>query len=256
MDHKWIGPYKVVKDIGKGFYSIQGVDNGKKSARVHGIHLKPYKTPSETPESDKQDPLNESHLDLLQVHESSHDNHLSNDISSLASSISKADAVDNEDEVLSQDGHINYIKSPSNNKSMLQQSSIASPEAYEHADFSNNVNECDNAFVASDMSNHRSNSTDLEIHDSNHCDQFICITLFEGYGYFPLFVPVYPKTLLKVSPIKHMPFQSNKSGGTYVANWTLHERKIYLICVCRYIYMYAYVCHNIHARKITSYAAS
>ena len=41
LDHRWIGPYKIVKDVGKGFYSIQNVDNGKRSAQIHGIHLKP-----------------------------------------------------------------------------------------------------------------------------------------------------------------------------------------------------------------------
>ena len=48
------------------------------------------------------------------------------------------------------------------------------------------------------------------VHDSNH-DQFICSTLFEcGGGYFPSFVPIYPKTLSAVSPIKHLSFQSNE----------------------------------------------
>ena len=40
LDHRWIGPYKIVKDVGKGFYSIHNVDNGNKSAWIHGIHLK------------------------------------------------------------------------------------------------------------------------------------------------------------------------------------------------------------------------
>ena len=70
MDHRWIGPYKIVKDVGKGFYSIQNVDNGKKPARIHGIHLKPYNIPAETPKPDKQDSSNESHQ--KQEHESNH----------------------------------------------------------------------------------------------------------------------------------------------------------------------------------------
>ena len=179
--------------MGKGFYSIQRIASGKKLARIHGIHLKPYNTPAKAPQSDEQDPLNDSFL--AQGHESSHNSHLSNVSSSSASSISKAGMVnneggmvdnkagmvdnepgmvdnkagmvnneagmvnnklgmvDNEDEVLSQDFHIKCysVKSPSNDKSMFQQS-IASPQAYEPADLSNNG--CDNAFFASDLNNH------------------------------------------------------------------------------------------------------
>ena len=201
LDHRWIDPYKIVKDVGKGFYSIQNVDNGKKSARIHGIHLKPYNTPAETPKSGKQEPLNESHQD--QGHKHSHNSHLSeHDYSSSASS--NASIKGNENEVQSQEDHINRIKSPSNKKSILQQSS---PQAYDPAEFS--INECDNAFAASDLYDHSDNT---ELHDSNH-DLFICSTLFEGYGYFPLFLPVYPKTLLEVSPIKHVSLQSNENEG-------------------------------------------
>lgn len=32
LDHRWSDPYSIVKDVGKGFYSIQNVDNGKKHA--------------------------------------------------------------------------------------------------------------------------------------------------------------------------------------------------------------------------------
>ena len=206
LDHRWIGPYKIVKDVGKGFYSIQNVDNGKKPARIHGIHLKPYNIPAETPKPDKQDSSNESHQD--QGHESSHNSHLSDD-SSSASSISKASTEanvikGNENE----DDHIDHIKSPSHKRPILQQSS---PQAYDPAEFSNN--ECDNAFVASDLHN-CSDNTEFQIspHDSNH-DQFICSTLFECGGYFPSFVPIYPKTQSEVSPIMHVSLQSNENEG-------------------------------------------
>ena len=211
LDHRWIGPYKIVKDVGKGFYSIQNVDNGKKPARIHGIHLKPYNTPAETPKPDKQDSSDESHQD--QGHESSHNySHLSDD-SSSASSISKASTEANvikgtKNEVQSLDAHINHIKSPSNERSIFQQSSL---QAYDHAEFSNN--ECDNTFVASDLHDCSDNiEFQISLHDSNH-DQFICSTLFEGYGYFPSFVPIYPKTLLEISPIKHVSLQSNENEG-------------------------------------------
>ena len=141
LDHKWIGPYKIAKDVGKGFYSIQNVDNGKEPVRIHGIHLKPYNTPAEIPKPDEQDNLNKSQQD--QGHESSHNSHLSDD-SSSASSIPKASTEAN---VIkgnkNKDDHINHINSPSHKRSILRQSS---PQAYDPAEFSNN--ECEKAFVA------------------------------------------------------------------------------------------------------------
>ena len=143
MDHRWSGPYSIVKDVGKGFYSIQNVDNGKKHAWIHGMHLKPYNTPSETPKpADKQDSSNESHQD--QGHDSSHNSHLSDD-SSSASSTSK---VNTEAIVIkagkNEDDHTSHIKSPSHQRS-ISQLQESSPQAYDPAEFSNN--ECDNAFL-------------------------------------------------------------------------------------------------------------
>lgn len=43
MDYKWLGPYRIVKSMGKGLYQIEGVHHPEiKIERVHGIHLKPY----------------------------------------------------------------------------------------------------------------------------------------------------------------------------------------------------------------------
>lgn len=175
--------------------------------------MKPYNTPAETPKPDKQDSSSESDQD--QGHESSHNStsHLIPDDSSSASSTSKAgteaDVIKgNENEVQSQDDHINYIKSPSNKMSTNQQSS---PQAYDPAEFSNT--ECDNAFVASVLHDHSDNTEfQISLHNSN-CNQFICSTLFECGGYFPPFVPIYPKILSEVSPIKHVSLQSNKNEG-------------------------------------------
>lgn len=176
--------------------------------------MKPYNTPAETPKPDKQDSSNESHQDQgHDSHENSHDSHLSDD-SSSASSISKASTEGkvikgNENEVQSQDDHINHIKSPSNKRSILVQQS--SPQPYDPAEFSNN--ECDNAFIASDLHDCSDNTEfQISLHDSNH-NQFICSTLFQCGGYFPSFVPIYPKTLSEVSPIKHVSLQSNENEG-------------------------------------------
>lgn len=206
LDHRWIGPYKIVKDVGKGFYSIQNVDNGKQPARIHGIHLKPYNTPFKTPQPDKQNSSNESHQNL--GHESSHDNSRLSDGSS-AISISKASTEANVIKANeNEDDHIYHIKSPSNKRSILQQSS---PQAYDPTEFSNN--ECDNAFVASDLHDCSDNTEfQISLHNSNH-DQFICSTLLACGGYFPSFVPIYPKTKSEVSPIKHLSLQSNKNEG-------------------------------------------
>ena len=148
--------------------------------------MKPYNTPAEIPKPDEQDNLNKSQQDHR--HESSHNSHLS-DNSSSASSIPKASTEanvikGNENE----DDHINHINSPSHKRSILRQSN---PQAYDPAEFSNN--ECEKAFVASDLYD-CSDKTEFQIslHDSNH-DQFICSTLLECGGYFPPFVSIYPK---------------------------------------------------------------
>ena len=117
LDHKWVGPFRIVKDVGKGFYSIQNVDNGKEPVRIHGIHLKPYNTPAETTKPDKQDDSNESQQN--QGHDSSHNSHLSDDSSSASSiPIASTEAnVINSNE--NKDDHIEQIKSLSHKRSML-----------------------------------------------------------------------------------------------------------------------------------------
>jgi len=43
MDFKWLGPYRVVKSMGKGLYNIEStISPNKRIQRIHGIHLKPY----------------------------------------------------------------------------------------------------------------------------------------------------------------------------------------------------------------------
>ncbi len=44
MDHRWLGPYVIVKDLSKGFFSLRNVETGKMIQRVHGAHLKIYFT--------------------------------------------------------------------------------------------------------------------------------------------------------------------------------------------------------------------
>ena len=46
MDHRWLGPYVIVKDLSKGFFSLRNVETGKTIQRVHGAHLKIYFTSS------------------------------------------------------------------------------------------------------------------------------------------------------------------------------------------------------------------
>ena len=41
LDFKWLGPYTIVKSMGRGLYQIQDVsDHTKQKLKVHGIHLK------------------------------------------------------------------------------------------------------------------------------------------------------------------------------------------------------------------------
>ena len=50
LDYKWLGPYRVTHDCGKGFFSLSDVTNHKKILikRVNGAHLKIYKSPIPT----------------------------------------------------------------------------------------------------------------------------------------------------------------------------------------------------------------
>ena len=49
MDYKWIGPYRIVKSMGKGLYQIESADQSNvKIQRAHGIHLKPYNPSTRT----------------------------------------------------------------------------------------------------------------------------------------------------------------------------------------------------------------
>ena len=40
MDHKWLGPYDIIKNVGKGFFTIRRMDSGDVIKRIHGAHLK------------------------------------------------------------------------------------------------------------------------------------------------------------------------------------------------------------------------
>ena len=42
MDFKWLGPFKVMKSMGRSLYQIQNVDCTEKVEKIHGVHLKPY----------------------------------------------------------------------------------------------------------------------------------------------------------------------------------------------------------------------
>ena len=42
FDTKWLGPFQVKKNLGKGLYALTGVHSTLRINRVHGIHLKPY----------------------------------------------------------------------------------------------------------------------------------------------------------------------------------------------------------------------
>ena len=42
LDPQWLGPYLVVNDLGKGFYSLRSMKDNSKVERVNGAHLKVY----------------------------------------------------------------------------------------------------------------------------------------------------------------------------------------------------------------------
>ena len=70
MDFRWLGPYTIEKNLGKGAYLLQH-DAGKSSKRVNGAHMKPYfDLPDDTnPPDDEPDLL----LDNVSFHHDSFD---------------------------------------------------------------------------------------------------------------------------------------------------------------------------------------
>ena len=43
LDSRWTGPYRIVNSLGRGLYSLESVQNSKKTVtRVNGVHLKRY----------------------------------------------------------------------------------------------------------------------------------------------------------------------------------------------------------------------
>ena len=52
MDTRFVGPYVITKNVGKGLYALQLVKNPSVVIqRVNGAHLKPYQTPLQSPAS-------------------------------------------------------------------------------------------------------------------------------------------------------------------------------------------------------------
>ena len=45
MDYKWLGPYKVVKVLSKGFFTLRSNETDAIIERIHGAHLKVYNNP-------------------------------------------------------------------------------------------------------------------------------------------------------------------------------------------------------------------
>ena len=54
LDDRWLGPYTVAKDLGKGFYSLGDGKNLADIKRINGAHLKIYEVSHET-EYDSKD---------------------------------------------------------------------------------------------------------------------------------------------------------------------------------------------------------
>ena len=81
MDTRFVGPYIITKNVGKGLYALQLVKNPSVVIqRVNGAHLKPYQTPLQSPAS--------SFASSSASHDQSHDSRLlSMEGESLANSI-------------------------------------------------------------------------------------------------------------------------------------------------------------------------
>lgn len=46
MDPKWLGPFSITKDLGKGFYKLKSIANSKLIVKINGAHLKIYQANS------------------------------------------------------------------------------------------------------------------------------------------------------------------------------------------------------------------
>ena len=50
LDPKWVGPYKIIRSIGRALYGLELVEDPTKVvSRVNGVHLKPYHIPENQP---------------------------------------------------------------------------------------------------------------------------------------------------------------------------------------------------------------
>ena len=36
LDYRWLGPFEVTKDVGKGFFSVKSLVDGKLTTRIYG----------------------------------------------------------------------------------------------------------------------------------------------------------------------------------------------------------------------------
>lgn len=48
MDPQWLGPFKVARDLGKGFYALESIDGDNiVTKKINGKHLKIYRCEAE-----------------------------------------------------------------------------------------------------------------------------------------------------------------------------------------------------------------
>ena len=68
LDPKWLGPYEVMKDIGKGLFLVKRCDDGKVD-RAHGDHLKVFVVPKQIEYSHKPTVEHQkSHMSMQENH--------------------------------------------------------------------------------------------------------------------------------------------------------------------------------------------
>ena len=63
IDDRWLGPYIITKDLSKGFFSLNSLNTGKEIKRIHGAHLKLYRTPSNSPAKNTDEANHEEERD-------------------------------------------------------------------------------------------------------------------------------------------------------------------------------------------------
>ena len=96
LDPKWLGPYEVMKDIGKGLFLVKRCNDGKVD-RVHGDHLKVFVVPEQI------EYLHKATVEHQESHVSMQEHHTAKNDSNSHESAYEHCSGESEDEIMQND---------------------------------------------------------------------------------------------------------------------------------------------------------